>query len=133
MVNCSKCSLPCDVEGYIALKDGSSFHRACFTCEICVGELPMKFALKNGRYYHTEVLINLTIKIMAHNTRGNFVNIINDFVSVMLRQKLMRQNAQNVLRQFFSLTLQLLLDLGKSITRDVLCVTHAMKTSLKTK
>lgn len=52
---CLKCRRVCDAEAYIALKDGSVFHKHCFTCELCQLELPLKFACKNGKYFHIEV------------------------------------------------------------------------------
>jgi hypothetical protein len=57
-ITCQKCRRICENGGdNVTLKDGSCFHRQCFTCDLCFSELPLKFALKNGRYYHTEVNI----------------------------------------------------------------------------
>lgn len=54
-IRCAKCLRAIEVKGYVALKDGTNFHRECFTCECCHQEMPLKFAFKNGRYFHTEV------------------------------------------------------------------------------
>ena len=59
IVSCLRCHRLCEGEAHIALKDGSNFHKQCFTCDLCFNELPLKFALKNGRYYHTDVRLLL--------------------------------------------------------------------------
>lgn len=52
---CVRCKRPCEPTSHIALRDGSVVHHACFVCDMCHKELPLKFALKHGKYYHAEV------------------------------------------------------------------------------
>ncbi|KAI3649875.1 hypothetical protein MP228_005507 [Amoeboaphelidium protococcarum] len=66
---CLKCSKACDQRnGFIGLKDGSNFHKECFTCGLCDQVLPLKFVHKRKKYFHTDCYdhIKATLPACAH-------------------------------------------------------------------